>query len=320
MNSVYLFINRVLLKADLLFRASSLLSCPIELQLEPTNRCNLACVSCARGIYKRPEIDMSYDDFKSIIGKFPYVKFITLHGLGEPLLTKDLSRMISYAHSRGVITAFATNGLGLNPETSIEVIEASLDKIYFSVDRISADSQDPGRGVSLDMVAKNIECLQFLKSERKSAYPSIGISTTITKENLFSLDRIIIWASKLNILEVSCHLAHYLDRDTYAVLGVTRKELKRKLRYLVRLGVIHGVKVNISTLRFQGKLCATPWHMPFIAANGDVFACCYQREPVGNILRECFSDLWNNELYRRFRSGIKSNPNDICKNCPFLKI
>ena len=76
---------------------------PVCLYLETTNRCNLLCTTCPRTFEElEPEKDMPWDLFTSIIDQFPKLARVVLHGVGEPMLVKDLPQRIRYLKDRGV--------------------------------------------------------------------------------------------------------------------------------------------------------------------------------------------------------------------------
>ena len=84
---------------------------PVCLYLETTNRCNLLCTTCPRTFEElEPEKDMSWELFTSIIDQYPKIARVVLHGVGEPMLVKELPRMIRYLKDRGVYVLFNTNG------------------------------------------------------------------------------------------------------------------------------------------------------------------------------------------------------------------
>src|ERR1700683_139150 len=89
---------------------------PVCLYLETTNRCNLLCTTCPRTFETlEPEKDMSWELFTSIIDQYPKIARVVLHGVGEPMLVKQLPRMIRYLKDRGVYVLFNTNGTLLAP-------------------------------------------------------------------------------------------------------------------------------------------------------------------------------------------------------------
>jgi MoaA/NifB/PqqE/SkfB family radical SAM enzyme len=68
---------------------------PRSIYIEPTSRCNELCQQCPRTLLSREEDrDLSFDEFRRIVDQFPVLERVVLHGLEEPLLNKDLPRMI----------------------------------------------------------------------------------------------------------------------------------------------------------------------------------------------------------------------------------
>ena len=84
---------------------------PVCLYLETTNRCNLLCTTCPRTYADlEPQADMSWELFTRIVDQVPNIARVVLHGVGEPMLVKDLPRMIRYLKDRGAYVLFNTNG------------------------------------------------------------------------------------------------------------------------------------------------------------------------------------------------------------------
>src|SRR5579871_1809137 len=84
---------------------------PVCLYLETTNRCNLLCTTCPRTFEDlEPPADMSWEMFTSIVDQFPRIARVVLHGVGEPMMVRELPRMIRYLKDRGTYVLFNTNG------------------------------------------------------------------------------------------------------------------------------------------------------------------------------------------------------------------
>src|SRR5690349_13182875 len=78
--------------------------------IEVTNHCNLLCETCPRTFtsYEEPKT-LGWDNFLKIVEQFPDMERAVLHGIGEPLLNKDLPRMIAHLKARNVYVLFNTN-------------------------------------------------------------------------------------------------------------------------------------------------------------------------------------------------------------------
>ena len=74
---------------------------PEELYIEVTNRCNSRCETCVH-TFREPEPlrDMNLGEFRDLVDQVPLLRRVVLHGVGEPLLNRDLPAMITYLKGR----------------------------------------------------------------------------------------------------------------------------------------------------------------------------------------------------------------------------
>ena len=120
---------------------------PVCLYLEVTNRCNLLCETCPRTFEDlEPPADMSWELFTRIVDQVPNVARVVLHGVGEPMLVKNLPKMIRYLKDRGTYVLFNTNGTLLNPKKFQEIIDTGLDELRVSLDAADRASYAAIRG------------------------------------------------------------------------------------------------------------------------------------------------------------------------------
>src|ERR1043166_8132747 len=88
-------------------RSSAPANDPVCLYLETTNRCNLLCTTCPRTYEElEPPADMSWALFTSIVDQLPEIERAVLHGVGEPMMVKNLPKMVRYLKDRGVYVLF----------------------------------------------------------------------------------------------------------------------------------------------------------------------------------------------------------------------
>jgi MoaA/NifB/PqqE/SkfB family radical SAM enzyme len=119
----------------------------IEIQLEPSFPCNLACPGCLQGIHSNPmstEVGpyvFPYEWFEmminSIISNNVHLNRMAYVGRGEPTLNRQLSKMISFARQRmpGLQMSMDTNS---NQAFLDEYLQ--LDWINCSIDGCDQDS------------------------------------------------------------------------------------------------------------------------------------------------------------------------------------
>ena len=84
-----------------------------KIYIEINNTCNFSCSFCIHT--NRCKKYMSIDEFKHIINEIKgYTDYVYLHIMGEPLLHKDVEKMIRYANDKGLMVGITTNGVLLD--------------------------------------------------------------------------------------------------------------------------------------------------------------------------------------------------------------
>ena len=148
------------------------LDTPYTIVVSPTDYCNINCVFCP---YHGPaekhaamKSVMSLDFFKKIVDQlteFPRrVCRLTFSGYGDPTMHKDLPEMIAYAKEKDVAEQImlVTNGVLLNPEYNMKLINAGLDYIRISVPAIDNETAYKITGHKIDVTAPYIENIRHL--------------------------------------------------------------------------------------------------------------------------------------------------------------
>src|SRR5712691_5118027 len=162
---------------------------PVCLYLETTNRCNLLCTTCPRTFEAlEPPADISWALFTAIVDQFPNIARVVLHGIGEPMMVRNLPRMIRYLKDRGTYVLFNTNGTLLTAKKGQELIDSGLDEL-----RVSLDAAEPGafklvRGRDMfARIVRNIAAFRVLQRELAAATPRVSLWLTGLKETVDQL-------------------------------------------------------------------------------------------------------------------------------------
>ncbi len=104
--------------------------------IEPTNRCNLECLTCIRNVWEEPLGIMEWETFERILkgiqGFIPNPT-IFLGGFGEPFVHPKIIEMIRKAKDLGGSVELITNGILLTEDISEQLIETGLDVLLFLV-------------------------------------------------------------------------------------------------------------------------------------------------------------------------------------------
>jgi len=105
-----------------------------KVYIEPTNTCNLHCVTCVRNAWDEPLGLMESRTFARIIEgvkDFSPPPMVFFGGFGEPLSHPHIIDMVREARATGSRVELITNGTLLTPDRSKELIGAGLDMLWF---------------------------------------------------------------------------------------------------------------------------------------------------------------------------------------------
>jgi len=256
---------------------------------------------------KREKGSMSFPTFKRIIdNNYNILQRLWLYYLGEPLLAKDLAKMISYAHNHNIRIKINTNATLLDEEMSYALIDSGLDIISFSFEGYDKEFYETVReGADLESTFKNIKKFIEIRNrlkEKTLTYLEIidfGITGEKLKKNIKSL------SSRLGVDRISIVPLHRWP---------TKENIWDEKDF---------IRDDNRSRRYQH--CIMPWVMLGILWDGRVTACCDDFEGnfiVGDVNQTPhIMDIWNNKkmVYLR-KSLINKDFQSIptCKYCEKL--
>ncbi len=255
-----------------------------SLIIEPTNTCNLRCTFCfvTEGMTREGGF-MDFDLFKKIIDDSPDLEHLCMHNWGEPLLHKDIFKMIEYAKNKGInYVVMNTNGTLLTDKMIDQIVNSKLDIIRFSIDG-SAETFMRVRGVELKKIEQNINKLKNVK-ERRRPELKMGVVFTIEEDTEGDAEDYITHWKKI----------------------VDHVRLQPKL--------IPSPRTEICPEPFgkdYGKLVVL-W-------DGRVIPCCVDYNAnltIGSVQNETIQNLWKNEKMDFLRKQhLEGKFPDTCANC-----
>ncbi len=319
---------------------------PVCLYLETTNRCNLLCTTCPRTYEElEPPADMSWELFTAIVDQIPNLSRAVLHGVGEPMLVKNLPRMVRYLKDRGTYVLFNTNGTVLNEKNGRALIGAGLDELRVSFDAADAASYRAIRGKNyFHRILKNVRAFRELQEREGHDKPRVSAWLTGMRETVEQLPDFVRVAAATGVKEV------YLQRLVFFAenaIGKARPDqalyeqmssdeatyIERAAKLAASLGMTFsasgaasepGMSLKRSDSGSPWSLCRRPWTVMYITANGRALPCCiapfsqrgYENYTLGDATQQGLREIWSGAAYRDFRRSLKSDqPPDACANC-----
>jgi MoaA/NifB/PqqE/SkfB family radical SAM enzyme len=196
---------------------------PVCVYLETTNRCNLLCTTCPRTYAElEPPADMSWELFVSIVDQIPNLQRAVLHGVGEPMLVRNLPRMVRYLKDRGTYVLFNTNGTLLNERNGRALIEAGLDELRVSLDASNAKSFRAIRGKDyFARILRNVRAFRNLQEREGADRPRVSAWLTGLKETIAELPAFVEVAAEIGVREVYLQRLVFFDNDA---IGLARPD------------------------------------------------------------------------------------------------
>jgi MoaA/NifB/PqqE/SkfB family radical SAM enzyme len=320
---------------------------PVCLYLETTNRCNLLCTTCPRTYEQlEPEADMPWELFTSIIDQYPKIARVVLHGIGEPMLVKDIAQRVAYLKARGIYVLFNTNGTLLTEANGRALIEAGLDELRVSLDAAEAEMYEVVRGK--DFFAKivtNVGNFTRMQREMGAAKPRVSLWLTGLRETVGQLPDFVRLAHSVGVFEVylqrlvffdepmsdeslaraeSALFEHTTEREEALIAEAGRVASELGVMFSASGAVDPGESIRKQRDDAPWSLCRRPWSLMYITANGRVLPCCiapfsmkgYGAFTLGDATQATLKEIWNGAEYQRFREGLlTSAPPPACVNC-----
>lgn len=185
-----------------------------KVYIEPTNFCNIDCVTCMRSNWDVEIGRMTAQTFDHIVAELERLSSpptVFFGGIGEPLSHSRLPQMIERVKALGCRIEMITNGTLLTESKSREIIDAGLDLLWVSIDGARPESYaDVRLGAELPLVLENLDRFRRMRKPAHHPVPEIGIAFVAMKRNIADLPELLHLGKRLGVMHfhVSNLLAH----------------------------------------------------------------------------------------------------------------
>lgn len=279
-----------------------------KVYIEISNVCNLQCSFC-------PEVDrekrfMEPDLFQKTVRMVaPLTEEVCFHLMGEPLLHPEFDHYLADCGTIGLPVNLTTNGLLLNSDRIITLMNPALKQINFSLQ--SFESNFPGKDNS-DYLQKIFDFTQRALRERPDLYINYRLWNQGTAE---------AESSNAQLIE---KIKQGLKTDFNSFTDVRWKKSAKisgrvYLHFDSRFIWPHPSQPLRSTKGFCHGLSS---HIG-ILADGTVVPCCLDKEGVlslGNCSSQNIKDILESPrataIHDGFQNGILVE--DLCQKCTFI--
>lgn len=282
-----------------------------------TQKCNLTCPYCySLSNLRNNYIDKTYDEWKSAIEKLVEMGFkrVVFSG-GEPLLHKDIFKILSFCKESGFIEIdLITNGtINLKTEELIQ-IKNTVSNLCVSLDGYDEETNSKTRGKG-----NFLKVVENIKKIRKMEIP-VNIISTIYKDNIDYINKYLDLASSLD-----CTVSFSL----FTLSGGAEEnvELKQDDNQMKNLGLYLNDEDTpeiafdhipaIKGIQYR-EGCGAGNYLISVNADGEVYPCHFMMKPhlsMGNIFSDKNEVIISNGNEHANNMNIKNI--EDCKSCEY---
>ncbi|HVO40821.1 MAG TPA: radical SAM protein, partial [Spirochaetia bacterium] len=285
--------------------------------------CNNACRFCyagcgssapaetPRAVTGSDGSEMSRADVKRVLRIFKdeaKIPFFSFTG-GEPLMRQDLEDMIRDARSLGLGVNLVTNGILASPKRARSLRKAGLTTAQVSVESPDAEMHDrlTTRPGSWAQTLSGIRNLQ-------AAGISVQTNTTVTALTLGDAPRMPAFLRGLAIRRFAMNLfipvgsAPRSDglfvpySRAGAMIDAVRAAARKEGLTFFWYSPIPQCRYNTIARGLGNKSCAAMDGLLSVSPAGDVLPCSSYPEPMGNLLKAGFREIWFSRRAQFFKN------------------
>ena len=288
-----------------------------------TNMCNLKCKHCYQDAGEKLPEEFNLAKRLDIINQLVREDIFSIaYSGGEPLMDKDLWKVIETGTTNGLYQSIATNGTLISPDVAKKMGDVGVNYVEISLDSTKPETHDQFRGVPgfWKKAVKGIE-----NAVAQGGF-DVGVASVITQFNFEELEELIqfsknIGANKFyafnfiptgrgkNIIDVDLTpeqrekmlniLYDYYEKEDIICM-TTSPQYGRVAMMRGNLGKIptshyseaKGKKAKIMAEFIGG--CGVGRAYCSIQPDGIITPCVFMPIPVGDLKLESFHQIWHN--------------------------
>lgn len=276
-----------------------------NVDLEVTNRCNAKCHFCPRdrtphqGLMRPDVFDKALEravEYRALAATLPDPNVqISLCGLGEPLLNRNVVDYVRLARAEGFFVAMSSNASLLDEPRSAALLEAGLQEILINVGEEGND-YDEIYHLPFERTLENV--LRFKEMATDACRVTMVLvnhradPAHVARMRQYWSDRGIEHAVTYEIMNRGGSLfVDHMQYEHYPELPQAR----------ARLAATVGT-----------PLCGAPFVYLFVGYDGQHYLCCSDWEkqtPLGSVFDKSFIDV------ARAKLDLVASRDPVCRTC-----
>ena len=242
---------------------------PVQAQIIPMRRCNLACTYCSE--YDDFSDPVPLEEMHARVDKLAELgtTLIVISG-GEPLLHPDLDEIIRRIRSHGMIAGLITNGYLLVPDRIQRLNRTGLDHLQISIDNTMPDDVS---NKSLKVLDKKLQWLQEHADFHVNINSVVGAGVRNQSDALTVAKRALQlgFSSTVGII--------HDDSGQLKPLSAEAQDVLHRIKQLSKLSYarLNGFQEKIALGKPNDWRCRAGARFLYICEHGLVHYCSQQR-------------------------------------------
>jgi radical SAM protein with 4Fe4S-binding SPASM domain len=321
-------------------KSDRILSAPLFVIWEITGLCNLRCEHCLSSAGEPMQNELSTEEAMRILDYLETMKVfnINLSG-GEPLMRPDIFDIIDYASQKRISIDLLTNGVLVTEKVLNRLEDSNIFNVQVSIDGIG-ETHDKFRGRK-GTYERAINAIKLLKDAKYN----VSISSTVNKQNMSEIPRIIDMAIDLGLhsFKTTFFMPTGRGKGNIDKLVLTRQDAKDFTYMMIRKKKEVGNSIFISSetefpwlvdgldkkrlesmrLDESSKISCTAGTSSFyLTPDGKVAPCPFLRNFIaGDVRVSDIREIWDNSpTFDIFRNITRGSLKGKCGDCEYLGI
>jgi len=299
-------------------KISSPKNIPKEIVMEITTKCNLNCRVCT--IDKTKSSDVDFATVKEIMKecKFLGIKAVRFTG-GEPLLHREVGKMLLYARKNGFYVLLNTNATAVT-SSALKLLEKTVDNLLISLQGFNQNSDKRLTNSPTEFSRKITNIIRL-----NSRIPLVRIGTVISKTLINNLSKYYNLLKKIGINNWELYRP-IIKNDKDEEFRISRKDLLKVMSFLLSLKKKRmkvkianplpfciSKNINLSLATLLGAI-ADDGHSRIVWDTEGYFKPSYF---IKKNLGRTIEKAWHHPFLEKLR-GLNYLP-ARCKQCRYLK-
>lgn len=301
-----------------------------------TRACNLKCVHCYLDAGSPAKEELSTDEALRLIGSVAELgaKSLVFTG-GEPLLRKDLLKLIQHTHDLGIHPVLATNGtlltnaalkilkrVGAGVAFNLPALDGTIYSAFTGVDNKKKETVletiqeclQQGLQCTLGVAVTNLNLGEVIKivelAHRLGAYCDVSMTVPVGRASFELLPNPFEYEALLRRLAREWAAIPMSEIDSSAPTHVSVYE-----PIYVRISIEEGISMPKRSLCSIGETL-------HVMEDGSVRPCAFADVNLGNVKKSSLGEIWEDTVSSQWLRKLR-NPEELkgaCSTCPYRHV